>query len=321
MSLPSLTNIASAAFDKAVAEEAKTEETKTEPKLTEEKTEDTKNPEVSEKEENTDDKEEPTTVDKEEDADEKTKDKFEEGTSSLDPAIDQDDFEEEPETGDELPEPQQYVYDRLPTITVRGKDGEEGEVKEFKVKIPEELPENFIYASHRDQAIFNARFAQQDRAAADLFKDYQSQEQRVKVAEFERQEALDIRSDMEELQKDGVLPKFKYASTDKRFNDDPAVKEVQKVLEYYTRKNGEFARAGKAYRIPFSVAAQNYYVINPKPKADEKIDPVKTKGDADRKEVAKKTAPTRGSDANTKFRPRPARSMEEILARHARDFD
>lgn len=306
MSTQTLESIASRAFDAAVAKDQ-----------ADKKEEPAKEEEVKDTEVVQDEEQHEEGVEK--DADESE----EQEESEVDPEDAVEDEDEEEPAPVQLPPAQQYVYDKLPTITVRGRAKPGGDVKEFKIKVPEELPETFEFASARDAAIFNGNVSDQAYRANKLFEEYQQKEQDQKLADFQAQEAVDVRDDIKQLQKEGLLPKFKYASNDSRFNDDPSVQQVQKVLEYYNRKNAEYVNKGKMYRTPFYDAALSYIALNPevKPQAKEDKKPADLKGKPERDKVNRAKKNENGSDANAKQRPRPARSISEILQRHAKDWE
>jgi len=147
--------------------------------------------------------------------------------------VDEEDYEPAPEPV-KLPSWQQYIFDNLPTIKAYGHT-KSGVDKIFEVKRAEELPETFEFRSKRDELEFTQSLSAQELNARQLLSDYQQKEQQNQLAEYQRQEALDISSDIERLQKNGTLPKFKYKEDDPRFNDDPAVKTSNEIYEIYKK--------------------------------------------------------------------------------------
>lgn len=210
----------------------------------------------------------------------------------------------------ELPSWQQYILDKLPEIQTIGHTGE-GKDKVFRVKRVEDLPENFEFASKRDELSFSAALASQEVNARDLLKQYQNEEQQQKYQEFQNQEAIDIQADIKALQKEGVLDKFKYSEEDAEFNSDPAVKTANAIYDLYKKTNDaylrEFSQTGRNYRISFRDAADKYFARQgrqaPKPQARQERD-----------KVATQVSAPQGASPDSQKRAMPiGSSMQDVL--------
>lgn len=220
----------------------------------------------------------------------------------------------------ELPPANQYVYDKLPTLSVRGKLAN-GQTKEYKFKIPEELPDDFEFASGKEAALYNAKVADQANTAKDLFTKYQQEQQEAQFKEFQVREEREVLQDMIGLQNSGKLPKFKYKESDSRFNDDEAVKYVNKILKYRDELNSSYSSAGKLYRVPFDVAARMYTAETPYSKPEPEKTEQQKKETAERKKVATKITGNDGTTARTgaiSTRYRPGMSLKQIADNEAR---
>jgi hypothetical protein len=125
------------------------------------------------------------------------------------------------------------------------------------------------------------------------------------------------------------LPAFQYAENDSRFNDDPAVKEANEILELYKTTNARYYQQSQQgngrtiYRISYRDAADKYYAQKyrnapkedpkPAPKAEDKK-PEAKKNDAERKQAADKLGAPKGTSAEnaTPRRIRPGTTPQDI---------
>lgn len=181
-----------------------------------------------------------------------------------------DDEPEEPEKKEEV-EPakpaslnteQQYIYDNLPTLTVSGKDG-----KVYNIKVPNELPADFEFASSREQSNFFAAVASQELKANTLQQQFQGDATAKSAEEFATKEDRATTEDIASLQKSGELSKFKKQPSDPDFDTDPTAMQVQAVINFMNEKNEAYlkrSQAGQAYRhIGFEEAFYAYKRANP----------------------------------------------------------
>lgn len=202
----------------------------------------------------------------------------------------------------------QYIVDRLPVLSVRGKDG-----KNYQVKAAGQLPDTFEFATKKDELIFSQSLAAQELKAQQLQAEYQGKQQADQAAKYNTQENEDIRSDMGDLQREGLLGKFQHSPTDKGFTDDPAVKQAQEVMDYMNKKNEAYTKAGRLYRISFRDAFEQLAAQGKT--ATSEADQAQAKEDAERKGVARRTAGGRTTSAGKTIPARPARSFEDLFAR------
>lgn len=208
---------------------------------------------------------------------------------------------------------QKYIVDNLPYITARIKDGDS--VKDIQVKSWTQLPEDVQFASKRDEMAFMNSLTAQENRAQGLLSKFQQDQQNVQAQEFEQKENEAIREDIAELQKAGELPKFKVRADDPKFADDPATKEVQKVMDYMTERNEQYLKEyqqGRPYRhIGFREAYSMHGRANP-PKSPQEV-----AEDKERKGIANKTNSNRGLAARELKRPtvKAGTRTEDILAR------
>jgi hypothetical protein len=217
---------------------------------------------------------------------------------------------------------EQYIAANIgQPINVRIKVGDQ--LQTVQAYSPENLPENFEFATERDRLAAQAGFDRLTRKAESLQADYQNQQQQIAAQEFSNQEDTDIQKDIAFLQraqqagKDG-LGLFKYAPDDPRFEEDPAVQEMQKVLDFYNQENRsrweEAQRTGRQFRpLTYRDAFREYRYENPK------VGPKQQKEDEERKKITKplaQAAKSTGDAAPKQQRPKLARnaSIDQIIA-------
>lgn len=207
-----------------------------------------------------------------------------------------------------LPPREQFIYESLPSISVKGKDGQT-----YNVKIAQELPDDFEFSTKKEEMLFNQSLAAQERLANDYKEQWEKEESEKQNQQFVQQERADIQSDMAKLQSNGTLPKFKLKPEDDGFVDSPEVKEIQKYLDFYEKKNAEYAQGKRAYRVTFEDAVHIYNAMNPKKEETPKL-----QQDTERKKVASRVGTGQGGDAGKSERRRfaPGTSTQDILNYH-----
>ena len=220
---------------------------------------------------------------------------------------------------------EQYVAQNIgQPITVRIKDTPDGAVRSVQAYSPENLPDNFYFATERDRLSAQLGFDSLSRKAEGLIEKYNQQEVQKKAQDFSSQEDRDIQRDIAYLQrnkaagKDG-LDLFKYPPNDPRFENDPSVKEMQQVLEYYNQENQsrwqDSQRSGRQYRpLTYRDAFKIYRADNPV------TTPTQKKEDTERQDISRSLA--RGSrsatgDAPTQARPKLPRNASIDQIAHA----
>lgn len=230
---------------------------------------------------------------------------------------------QEVEEEDEEPQPepvqlgtwQDYVMSNLPKITTRIKDGEG--VKTVQIKSDTELPVGFEFADDSARSQFARDIASQELKAQKLLDEYNQKVAQEQMRQFEVQEAKDVASDLKYLQAHGVVPKFKYADTDSRFNTDPAVKEANAIYDLYKKTNQEYMQkymgTNRSFRISYRDAADKYYAEQSRNKPATKEEApkkplAKTPTDKERDTIASKQGAPQGGEAGT-IKPRPFAGM------------
>lgn len=206
---------------------------------------------------------------------------------------------------------QQYLVDNIPPLTLSVKVGDK--VKEFTVYSPEQLPDDFEYVNAKQREIYSQAFGRMERKAEQLENEYKNLQNVEQGKKYEELENRAIREDIASLQKSGDIAKFKVKTDDPDFNDDPAAKEIQTVVDFMTEKNDAYMKAyngGGAYRhLGFSEAFALYKAQNPGETNTDKEDKA-------RHEVGKKLGTGQGGSAVEKIIPKRGQTTEQILAKY-----
>lgn len=210
---------------------------------------------------------------------------------------------------------QKYIYQELPYITLKGKDAE-GNISEITVKTPEQIPEDFEFASKRDEKIADDAFLEQNKRADQMYGKIQTTSQQTKQQQTQQRENESIISGVEKLQEDGVIPKIVAKPGTPEFDKDPGVLRANEILAYRaeilkTGENVSIISAGKMFKADHP----ELYVAKPAPK-----------GDAERKKASKNVSGGgRGTPAGAKKgdRPKfpPGTSASDIADFYSQDLD
>lgn len=180
-----------------------------------------------------------------------------EADPTVDDNPDADDVEEEPTTPKDPPAvvnedgtvvPEVYAADQLQEIAVRGRVGN-GKVQEYKVKLAGDLPQGFKFADGREQAIALEALGQNAALYQRAINDAETYNDQTKADNSRKETAARQKSEIEQLQKDGKLPKFGVKPGDAKFMDDDGAKRVQAVLTHMDETNEQWAKAGLPDRI------------------------------------------------------------------------
>ena len=130
-----------------------------------------------------------------------------------------------------------FVYEGLPDITVVGKDG-----KEYTVKVPEELPDDFEFRTVKEEKLFDQAMIKQSGLAENLVGDYNQQQQVATQQTYNN----NLKSEIDAAIADGRIPKF----DGKKLNmEGKGEQRAQQVLDYMNELNEGLAKAGKGYRV------------------------------------------------------------------------
>ena len=183
------------------------------------------------------------------------------------------------EDWDATPQNNKMVYNSLPIITARGKDGQT-----VNVKLPQQLPEEFQFADDKARAEFNVAMQEQNNRINSMLGALNARDERIKQDAERRKEAQTVVDAVAKLQESGALPtpKAKYGSDD--FNSDPAVKTINNVLQYRAQ------RMQQGISLTVEDALVLYKAQHPDEFKNVAKEPAKAKGDEERKQVAKKIA-------------------------------
>jgi hypothetical protein len=300
----SLAELADAAFDKAVAEEKKetTEEDAAASTTTQDDTQD-------------DEESEDETSEKKPEGEKE--DEEDEGYFA-DEGTDEVTTTEDLETKAGAPSDMgTWVLEQLPNIHVIGTS--KGEQVAIEVKRAEDLPNDFEFLSKRDEMIFSQNIADQTQRAVNLINRYNNEQQQASANKFSEQENRDIQGDIASLQREGLLGRFKYPTTDARFESDPAVKTMQEVLDYYNEQNQRrYAESQRTGRLFSRLSYRDAFYLYQRQEASQQTDTQEQKkADTQRKAATKVLA--KGSkgqgDQGTAQRPRLRKNagIDEII--------
>lgn len=218
------------------------------------------------------------------------------------------------------PGEQQYIRDNIgEPLVIRGMQGDKQ--VELKVYTPGEIPADFKFSSDAEMISAQNGFIALERRAETLLGTYRSDLSAKEAQNFERRENEGIRQDVAELQKEGDFPKFKIQPGQEGFDNDPAAKQMQEVLNFMSERNEQYLKEfnqGRAYRhIGFREAFELWNAKNPaKAKQVEQ-----EKEDKERHQVADKVGANRGLTASKLQKPtiRSGTTVEDILRNHEQD--
>lgn len=206
-----------------------------------------------------------------------------------------------------------YIVDNLPNIVARIMDGDK--VKELQVKSWTQLPDDVAFATKRDELAFmNALTAQENRALA-LQNQFRQTQQTEQAKTFEKLEDDSVWTDVAELQKEGLIPKFTGPKDNPTFKTDADAERVEAVMDYMRDRNKQYLaeyNQGRPYRhIGFKEA---YYMYDRQNPADK---PEQEKEDTNRREVADHMNVNRGLASKEFKRPiiKPGTRLSEVLDR------
>ena len=220
-----------------------------------------------------------------------------------------------------MPPMNKFVYSQLPLLVAHGKDGD------VKVKVAEQLPDDFEFASDKARSEFANAIQSQESLAQSIVANIQSRAKQQQYASAQTARARAIISEVTALQDSGELPKPKAQPNTPEFDNDPAVKAINKVLNY------QVERAKKGVNLSVRDALVLYRAEHPEEfkqeqkKAENKEE---AKGDDERKNVAKKISGNNKStdkmaadetDGSKRKYYKPGMSTQDVLDRVLQDLD
>lgn len=211
----------------------------------------------------------------------------------------------------QLPVQNKIIYNALPYIQAEGKDGET-----YPVKTPDQLPDDFEFASKKAEAKFYNDLQAQEMKAEKMSEALNARAERQAQEIASRREAVKVITEIEKLQKDGSLPTPTAKQGTREFDTDPAVELINKVLNYRS------SRLAEGVNLTIKDSLMLYKSQHP-----EEFEKKEAKGDIERKNIAKKVAGSSkasGTAANNKEKPqyyRPGMSTEDVIDRIMDDWD
>jgi len=137
-----------------------------------------------------------------------------------------------------------YAYENMPTITVQGKEGLKGEVKEYQVKTAEDLPADFRFANQVEQAKFSSALQQNMNIASELIAEANGHNEQRVAANSRREVLVGQKNEVDALIKAGKLPAITAKPTDPNFMQDPGAIRAQQVLDHMKEVNAANKAAG-----------------------------------------------------------------------------
>lgn len=220
------------------------------------------------------------------------------------------------DTWSAMPPMNKVIYSRLPYITAHGKDGD------VKIKTPEQLPDEFEFASDKARSQFMNDIQAQEAQAQQMANAIQGQARQQQMTSQQQARARAIISEVSALQESGDLPKPTTEPNTPEFDNDPAVKTINKVLNY------QMTRARQGVNLSVRDALLLYRAEHPED--FKKPEDTKAKGDDERKKIAKKVAGNNKSTnksaadetaGNKRKYYRPGMSTQDVLDRALQDLD
>ena len=219
--------------------------------------------------------------------------------------------EQPKEAATNLSPEQAYIFNNLPDINVQAADG-----KYYTIKVPSQLPADFEFANKREEIIFNQNVAAQELNARDLQNQYKTQETQRQGTEFQEKVNASVRSDVAELQREGIFPKFRTPIDSPNFEKDPAAVEMQAVLDLMeTRNSGYLEQAQKGQPFRFVGFKEAYDIYTAQQARAERQSNVR-KEDSARKTIAKKSSNSAGAYEPNIVKPsvRAGTTTRDLLA-------
>lgn len=176
-----------------------------------------------------------------------------------------------------LSQEERYIYNQLPYIEARGKDG-----NVVRVKTPEQLPQDFEFASDQERQRFFSIELPSLSYKAEWLGQYVEQAKRnyaEKQAQAERDDAI-VR-DIKRAQDAGIIAQFEGKDADTSA-DSPVTKQIAEVLDYQAKmeKHGD--------PVSFMIAARLWHADKASAEAKAQAESAKKESplDKQRKEAA-----------------------------------
>lgn len=204
-----------------------------------------------------------------------------------------------------------YIYNSLPYLEARGKDG-----TVLKVKAGEQVPADFEWINEATKQRFYseevpAQSYKAERLNEDIQRQYQSRQQKEQQHRYDRM----IVDGVEELQKQGIVPKITTDSRSPDFAKDPGVQRAEEVLNLWM----EFNQKGE--RISIATAGQIFKMQHPELYQEKKT---KSADDKRRKKASRNISGGSKSTASEEMEGPvfpPGTSLTDIAEYYGKDLD
>lgn len=186
------------------------------------------------------------------------------------------------------PKNNKMVYNSLPIITARGKNG-----TSVNVKLPTQLPDGFEFADEKARVEFQTAMAEQGRRSDNMLAALDNRDKQIQNAEAQINFARQTIAEVTALQKSGDLPTPKAKPNTPEFKEDPAAKILDGVVGLRDQKMAE------GYRLSMADAtvlfkSQHPELFQPKNTYNEKAD--KERAGVARKVATGKKTSGKGAD-------------------------
>lgn len=217
------------------------------------------------------------------------------------------------ETWNDMPAANKFIYNSLPYLNAVGKDGEV-----LRVKTPEQLPDDFEFASKKAETQFMSEVTAQSNRAEKLHDELRQYSEQRQTQSQQQQESQRVVADVERLQKDGIVPKFTTQPGTPEFDNDEGVKVANEILKLHAEINASGDEKISVYR-----AGQIYKGMHPELYQKKQT---QAKGDAERRQAAAKISGSPGGENKSNKASQRRRfplgvSARDIVDAYEQDLD
>lgn len=184
---------------------------------------------------------------------------------------------------------QQYVYQQLPYLEARAKDG-----TVLRVKTDEQVPNDFDWISEQAKnQFYNKDIPAQSVRAEKLGDSISNQARQQQQQQQAQQEANTVVQGINELTKQGIVPQITAQPGTPEFDKDPGVQRANAILQLRQQ------HAARGEIITVETAGQLFKAQNPKL---YETPPKKPTADKERKQASRNIAGTSGRGTSTDAR-------------------
>ena len=215
------------------------------------------------------------------------------------------------EVWEQMDASRRYIYNNLPYLEARGKDG-----TVLKIKTRQQIPTDFEWINDAAKEQFfgeelPAQIYRAERLNDSIQKQYQSRQQEEEQHRYDGM----IVDGVEELQKQGIVPKITTDSRSPDFAKDPGVQRAEEVLNLWM----EFNQKGE--RISIATAGQIFKMQHPELYQEKKT---KSPDDKRRKKASRNiSGGSKGAASDEMEGPvfPPGTSLTDIAEYYGKDLD